>query len=37
MLEGIVHSYAERRGAEWTVWDGPGVQSVTNHLTVSAS
>lgn len=37
VLEGIVHSYAERREAEWTAWDGPGVQSVTNHLTVSAS
>jgi osmotically-inducible protein OsmY len=36
-LDGIVHSYAERRDAEWTAWQGPGVQSVTNHLTVSAS
>lgn len=36
-LDGIVHSNAERREAEWTAWDGPGIQSVTNHLTVSAS
>lgn len=36
LLEGVVHSWAERRAAERTAWDGPGVRSVTNHLTVNA-
>lgn len=34
-LEGSVHSWAERKAAQWAAWSAPGVSTVVNRLRVS--